>query len=300
MTKTKILYYIFPFHIDMLEKTIFQLKRSSNYSNLKEYLSIEVVLNMSDKNLDWSNCSIPKQYFIDKFKYIEKYCDFFNNVNFEINDDLLSSGEQFRRAHASNNGKYNIISLDPDIHFPPQIFQVLENSIKVIEQEKTSTYIISFQIPKFWDESWNILSHPDYLNSNIKVEDIDVFELEKKLDVNNIEILKNYNHKFAGGWFTFYSADMSKFLSIPDNIGTFVHNDLFYQEKIKILNQKGYDIPQYIIQNCMVFEDRKYYHKNEFIHKNYLPYQKQRPHMGGDSEDILKNIQKELLKLSNS
>ena len=82
MKKTKIIYYIFPFHIDLLEKTIYQLKRAANYSNTKDYLSIEVVLDMSEKNIDWSNCKIPKQYFIDKFKYIETYCDFFESVNF--------------------------------------------------------------------------------------------------------------------------------------------------------------------------------------------------------------------------
>jgi len=37
MDKTKIVYYIFPQHIDMLERTIIQLKRSSNYSDTKNY-----------------------------------------------------------------------------------------------------------------------------------------------------------------------------------------------------------------------------------------------------------------------
>lgn len=288
---------MFPFHIDLLERTVNQLKRASNYSNLKNYLDLEVVLNMSDKNIDWSKCNIPKQYFIDRFYHIEKYCDFLNSVNFEIDNNLLSSGEQHRRTHDNNNGEYNIIALDPDIYFPPQIFQVLEGAVEAVKNA-TPTYMISFQIPKWWDSSWDIISHPDYINTDLKVEDIDVFELESKLDLDNLNIFKNYNHKFAGGWFTFYSSELSKLSKLPQNVGAFYHQDFFLQEKFKILNTKGYDIPQYIIQNCLVAEDRKYYHQYEYLHKNYLPYQKNRPHMK-TSEQVFKDVINELNKIKN-
>lgn len=296
MKKTKIIYYIFPFHIDLLEKTIYQLKRAANYSNTKDYLSIEVVLDMSEKNIDWSNCKIPKQYFIDKFEYIETYCDFFENVNFELNDQLLGSGGQHRRTYDNNNGEYNIIALDPDICFPTEILYILENIIPTIEKE-SSTYMITPQIPKWWDSSWNIISNKQYINSPVKFDDINPFELDK-CDVENIGLTKNYNHKFAGGWFNFYSAELTKLMKMPKNIGIFHHQDFYLQEMFKILNQKGYDIPQYIIQNCLVSEDRKYYHENEFLHKKYLPYQKNRPHMEG-SENIFKEVIKELNKLKN-
>ena len=68
--KTKIVYYAFPFHIDMVEKTIMQLKRASNYANTKKYLCLDIVLDVSDENFEWDKCSIPKQFFIDKFKYL--------------------------------------------------------------------------------------------------------------------------------------------------------------------------------------------------------------------------------------
>ena len=297
MKKTKILYYIFPFHIDLLERTIHQLKRAANYSNLIEYLSLDIVLDMSDKNIDWDKCSIPQQYFIDKFRYIEKYCDFCYEVNFEINNELLGSGAQHRRAFNNNKGEYNILALDPDIYFPPQIFQVLESTISAIKQE-TPTYIISFQIPKWWDNSWNIISNQEYINSDIKFDEINVFELEKKLDLNNVTVLKNYNHKFAGGWFTFYSSELTKLMEIPESIGIFYHQDLFQQEKLKILNKKGYNIPQYIVQNCMVAKDRKYYHKNDEYLRKYVPYQKDRPHMG-KADEIFKEVINELNNLNN-
>ena len=251
---------------------------------------------MSEKNIDWSNCKIPKQYFIDKFEYIETYCDFFENVNFELNDQLLGSGGQHRRTYDNNNGEYNIIALDPDICFPTEIFYILENIIPTIEKE-SSTYMITPQIPKWWDSSWNIISNEQYINSPIKFDNINPFELDK-CDVENIGLTKNYNHKFAGGWFNFYSAELTKLMKMPKNIGIFHHQDFYLQEMFKILNQKGYDIPQYIIQNCLVSEDRKYYHENEFLHKKYLPYQKNRPHMEG-SENIFKEVIKELNKLRN-
>ena len=296
MDKTKIVYYAFPFHIDMVEKTIMQLKRASNYANTKKYLCLDIVLDVSDENFEWNKCSIPKQFFIDKFKYLEKYCDFCLEVNFRIDDTLKSSGAHQRQILEENNGEYNLIWLDPDIYFPVEIFYVLENIIPVIEKSK-STYMITPQVAKFWDPSWNIISNEKYVNSSIKFDDINVYELDT-CDVENIELIKNYNHKFAGGWFNFHSKELTKLMKLPENIGIFHHIDMFQQEKFKILNKKGYDIPQYIIKNCVILEDRKYYHKNEFWTK-YIPLKPGSSGYSQDPDKIFQEVRKELIKLHN-
>jgi hypothetical protein len=288
MDKTKIVYYIFPQHIDMLERTITQLKRASNYSDTKNYLHLDIVLNVSNKDFDWDLSPLPKEFFIDKFRYIEKYCDFCQGVNFEVSD-LIGSGEHQRRILANNNGEFNIIWLDPDIYFPVEILYVLENVIPIIEKE-TSTYMITPQIAKFWDASWDIISNKKYVDSSIAFDDINVFELETKTDVENISLVKNYNHKFAGGWFNFHSKELTKLMLLPESIGIFHHIDLFQQERFKLLNLSGkYDIPQYIIQNCVIQEDRKYYHKNDFYSK-YIPYRSKHQ----SSDEVFKKVVEEL------
>lgn len=295
MDKTKIQYYIFPQHIDMLERTITQLKRASNYSDTKNYLHLDVVLNISDRDFNWSECPIPKEFFIDRFKYIEKYCDFCQDVNFEVSD-LIGSGEHQRRILETNDGEFNLIWLDPDIYFPVEILYILENVIPVVEQE-TLTYMITPQIAKFWDSSWDIISNDKYINSSIQFDEIDVFELETKTDLNDIKIVKNYNHKFAGGWFNFHSKELTKLMKLPENIGIFHHIDLFQQERFKLMNaSQKHNIPQYIIQNCIVQEDRKYYHKNHFYSK-YIPYKSKHQSPDETLEKVIKelnNIKKEL------
>ena len=296
MDKTKIVYYAFPFHIDMVEKTIMQLKRASNYANTKKYLCLDIVLDVSDENFEWDKCSIPKQFFIDKFKYLEKYCDFCLEVNFRIDDTLKSSGAHQRQILEENNGEYNLIWLDPDIYFPVEIFYVLENIVPIIEKSN-STYMITPQVAKFWDPSWNIISNEKYVNSSVKFDDINVYELDT-CDVENVELIKNYNHKFAGGWFNFHSKELTKLMKLPENIGIFHHIDMFQQEKFKILNKKGYDIPQYIIKNCVILEDRKYYHKNEFWTK-YIPLKPGSSGYSQDPDKIFQEVRKELIKLHN-
>ena len=297
MDKTKIVYYAFPFHIDLVERTILQLKRASNYSNTKEYLCLDIVLDVSDENFNWEESKLPKQYFIDKFKHLEKYCDFCLEVNFQCESGFKSSGEHQRKILDENNGEYNLIWLDPDIYFPVEIFYILENVIPIVEKE-TSTYMITPQIAKWWDPSWNIISNSEYINSSIEFDNINVFELDTKCDVENIGVTKNYNHKFAGGWFNFHSKELTKLMKLPESVGIFHHIDLFQQERFKILNKKGYDIPQYVLGNCVVLEDRKYYHKNEYLTK-YIPL---KPNSSGYSQDpnlVLKNVQEELKKLLN-
>ena len=88
MEKTKIVYYAFPFHIDMVERTILQLKRASIYANTKDYLCLDIVLDISDDNFEWDKCSIPKQFFIDRFKTLEKsyiYCIKYENGIMRMN-----------------------------------------------------------------------------------------------------------------------------------------------------------------------------------------------------------------------
>ncbi len=296
MEKTKIVYYAFPFHIDMIERTIFQLKRASNYSNTKKYLCLDIVLDISNENFEWDKCSIPKQFFIDKFKYLEKYCDFCLDVNFRVDNTLKSSGAHQRQILEENNGEYNLIWLDPDIYFPVEILYVLENAVSSIER-KTLTYMITPQVAKFWDPSWNVISNDKYINSSINFDDINVFELDS-CNVEDVGIIENYNHKFAGGWFNFHSKELTKLMKLPESVGIFHHIDLFQQEKFKILNQKGYDIPQYILKNCVLLEDRKYYHKNDFWTK-YIPLKKGSSGYSQDSNKILQEVNKELTKLYN-
>jgi hypothetical protein len=297
MNKTKIVYYIFPFHLDLLERSLYQLKKASCYSNTKDYLYLDIVFDMSDFNFNWDKCEIPKQFFIDKFNYLKKYCDFCKEVNFEINNEMKGSGEQQRRIYNTNNGEYDIILLDPDIYFPIEIFHVLDQVIPQIEKNN-STYVLTPQVGKFWDSSWDVLSNEEYLSSPIKFDEIDVFELSLKTDTDNISLIKNYNHKFAGGWFTFYSSELTKLMKVPESIGYFHHFDLYQQEKFNILNRFGHDIPQYIIKNCMVQEDRKYYHQHDFWTK-YIPLEP--PTNSSElSKEVYQNVVKELNKIYES
>ena len=48
----------------------------------------------------------------------------------------------------------------------------------------------------------------------------------------------------------------------------------------------------------MVAEDRKYYHKNDEYLRKYVPYQKDRPHMG-KADEIFKEVINELNNLNN-
>ena len=99
--------------------------------------------------------------------------------------------------------------------------------------------MITPKIAKFWDDSWNIISNEKYLKPSIKFDDINVYELDS-CDVENISVIKNYNQKFAGGWFNFHSRELTKLMKLPKNIGIFHHIDLFQQEKFKILNRRSF------------------------------------------------------------
>jgi hypothetical protein len=266
MDKTKIIYFIFPEEIDIFERSILQLKRASNYSDTTKYLSVDAILNISDNNFDWEKSKLPKEYFRDRFLYIQKYVDFCETESFNVDEAGIYNGvNDWRRFHLRRNEDFNLIMLDTDIYFQREILYVLENVIRIIEQE-TKTYMISPSIAKFWDSSWDVLGTKRYIDSDTNFDEIDVFGFDKNLD--DISIIKQFPPKFGAGWFTFFSKELVKYIDTPDGLGNYGYDDDYWTEQVKILNQK-YNVPQFIIKGLLIQEDRKYYHSN-YYYKKYV------------------------------
>ena len=80
-----------PYEIDDLEKTLNQLKLSSKYISKNTEWYIDVTLGMSSDLIDWKKSSIPKQYFIDKFLYLETILSNHYQVEFDTDEKINGS-----------------------------------------------------------------------------------------------------------------------------------------------------------------------------------------------------------------
>jgi hypothetical protein len=156
--------------------------------------------------------------------------------------------------------------LDTDVHFSIyNLFYVF----RAIESIKNEYHVLSSQLLRLWDDGWNIISNDRFIpmgyDSKIWLK-FDPFGIDKEcynyLEDVNVKELPYI--KFGGGWFNIFSSNLLKFIDIPDSLSSYGLDDTFVVDCANLMKQNGYDISQYIIDNMVVCENRKYRDLNPY------------------------------------
>ena len=241
---TQIVIHLLPHEIDWFEWQSKQFKLGSYYIN--DMVIIDVTLNLN--LIDWSKSQLPKQFFIDKFNQIEKLWDW-AQTQFIIDEENKCLGcDDKRREAIRSTTADNILYLDSDLIFKPELLSYMIESAKLVEQEY---YIISPQTVRMWDSSWDVITNQRYLSTPSNMETYyanDPFEIitHEQIDIN----LKPINQfKFGGGWFNLFTNSVFKKIPIPIEIGSYGPDDT-YISMCAIKKQ----IPQFILSNIIVSE----------------------------------------------
>jgi len=249
MKKTHLTLHLFPKEIDDYELTVNQLKIASQFlTNLE--IDANIILNLNDEIIDWKNSKLPKDFFVDKFNKINEKLDWINKLDDEIVFDNSCKGYLYPRIENTKLEGYDYFWWqDVDLILDDLLFYGLEQSLEQIIDTK---FLISPQIYKFWDNSWDVIS--SFPEKTINVDEFDAFNI--KLSQHNrseLSLYKNYNVKFAGGWFTFISNELIKEIPWPYGYEGYGREDTLLQEYCK---KNKY--PQYIMRGLVVQENRKY------------------------------------------
>jgi hypothetical protein len=261
---TQIVIHLLPQEIDWFEWQIKQLKQGSYYLEEDDKVIIDVTLNLN--LVDWEQSKLPKQLFIDKFNQLEKICNWCE-TQFIIDEEHKCLGCDDKRREAIRSTQAdNILYLDSDLIFKPELLKYMMDSAKVTPNEY---YIISPQISKWvitttsnvvgWDDSWNCLVNKKYINKPTSQQHV---ILDPYLIISNIEenisISPISQFKFGGGWFNLLSTKLLKLTDMPDSFGPYGVDDLYVMVCCDIMKQKGYNVQQYILEGTIVTENIKY------------------------------------------
>jgi hypothetical protein len=224
-----------------------------------------------DHRVRWEESKIPKQFFIDKFENLKVLCNWCD-LDFDINHNLNCFGSAAKRRNDSIKYKNKcdlFVWLDPDMYFPMHILQVVEVAIKQISEKN---YIITPELIRYWDSSWDIITNKKYLKEPHNHRDyFDMYSINQvaqELDSPYIEKISSI--KFGGGWFTCISHDLLQAATVPDFIGPYGPDDTWLTAFS--LNYKSANASQYVMRNVVVTEIGKKYivenHYNKYIHFN--------------------------------
>ena len=250
---TQIVIHLLPHEIDWFEWQSKQFKLGSYY--IEDKIIIDVTLNLN--LVDWNQSQLPKQFFIDKFNQIKLLWDW-AETQFIIDEENKCLGcDDKRREAIRSTTADNILYLDSDLLFRPELLSYIIEAAKSIDHEY---YIISPQTVRMWDNSWDVITNKNYLNTPANMETYyanDPFEIINN-SPENINLSSINQFKFGGGWFNLLSTKLLKLTDIPDSFGPYGIDDLYVMICCGLMKQKGYNVQQYVLDGSIVIENFKY------------------------------------------
>ena len=262
--------HISPYEIDNYQTFIYQLRRNLNH--VEDEIIFSPYLNLSHYFYDWKNSKLREDYFASRFEelnnIVKDKCELDSTVNY---DDKILGAFSYKTMFLN---KYKdevdaFIWFDSDMIFQDNTIAML---IAAHKSSETKYCIVTPQIHRLWDTTWDILVNKDYIDipaSHDNYKGFDGYSLYKPSDGDVFLDLNKQGFKFASGWCNLLSADLFRdLIDFTYDLGHYGPDDTFIMFLLDYYKFKqGKDINQYILKNIIVTENYKH---NLNVYKNYI------------------------------
>ena len=261
----KILTHLMPWEVDYALLQFIQLKKSSQYISSEDKIYIDVALNLSSYIINWKESKLPKEFFINKFNTLLSLLDWAVVRPIIYEGDELWGHLDFEKNKIESHIDY-YLSICPDMWFHEHTLSYMIESAKQI---KDKYFIITPEIHKLWDWTWDELVNKNY--KDIPYEDwnkSDIFEIQSRV-LEDPYLEQTFRFKYAG-WFDLYSRDFLELIPIPDDWRGYGPWDYYSMLISDIAVKNGINIKEYVLRNQIIFE----YHPNKEDKGNFVDYYK--------------------------
>jgi hypothetical protein len=251
----RIVQYVQPWEIDDLDRQADQLIRGSYYIEPEDSVIIDVTMNTQIVN--WAESKLPIEYFLGKFKCIESKLK--NYFITEFDTDINIHGCTDKRRNCNSKSQDYIIWLDSDVYFPSNLLPLM---IAGSKQLNDTAYILTPQIIKYWDHSWDCITNELFLSEPLNHRDMfDLYSIDALTSHKQIQILKNNQIKFGGGWFNLFKTELFDQIPLVNELGAYAPDDTYISYCGMQIN-----MPQYIMSGTIVSEIGKRF----LVDKDYI------------------------------
>lgn len=241
-----------PWDIDYALLIFDKLKQSSYFIDSDNKIYIDSFLNLSHDIIDWDNSSFLKEYFIKKYQVLDDLIkNVFTHKPFIYDREGIYGHLDSQKTIVEPHIDY-YIGICPDIDFSEHLLYYLIESAKQIKNEY---FVLTPQIFKSWDSSWDVLVNDKFKTVPYeKCIDVDIHEIRHQcLDLSSPNIRPINTFKFAG-WFDLYSKDFyEKLIPTLDEWKGYGPWDLYAMNVCGIAKSKGVDVEQYILENQVIW-----------------------------------------------
>lgn len=267
--------HVMPWEVDyclVLFDTLARAKKKTEH-----YYRIDVALNLSSYCIDWKQSKLDKDFFAERMQSYIKLLSGFDEVNLTIYDGDSNYGHlDLHKAVIKTDNDY-YLAICPDQLFDPSILYYFEQATQAIPEKY---YLITAEIPKFWDTSWDVISNSAYSNMSpypagydfLSIDRYDALHIAATKDVN---LVKLDTIKFAG-WLDLYSKEFyENLVPVPDHWEGYGQWDLYAMHVIGYLKQLNFpsEITQYKLENGITTSieySNWNYGENRVIYKSRL------------------------------
>ena len=252
--------HISPYEIDNYQTFIHQLRRNLNH--VEDKIIFSPYLNLSTYFYNWRDSKLKSDYFVNRFKelnnIIKDKCELDSTINY---DDKILGAFSYKTLFLN---KYKdevdaFIWFDSDMIFPDNTIAMLIASHKSSE---TKHCIITPQIHRLWDKTWDILVNKDYINipaSHDNYFGFDGYSLYKRNDEDIFLDTSKQKFKFASGWCNLLSSELFRdLIDFTYDLGHYGPDDTFIMCLLDYYKHIGKDINQYIVRGVVVTENYKH------------------------------------------
>lgn len=242
-----------PWELDNALLSFTQLKKSYFYLAEDVNVTIETVLNLSTKFIDWEESILPKEFFITKYNDISILLSDYNHIKRVYEGDEVYGFLNLQKESISKEVDY-YISVCPDIHFSEYLLSLLIESTKLVNNKY---FVITPQIYKKWDASWDEITDKRYINvPYAEYDNADIFKIRHEINKSPTDhslILVKYS-KWAG-WFDLYNKEFYENLCpVPEDWNGYGPWDWYSLMLGDYAKQKGVDMRQYLLKGETILE----------------------------------------------
>jgi hypothetical protein len=243
-----------PLELEMFERFISYYKEGFKYLDSNDDVTMYVTLNLNPKLTDWDNSELKPQWFIDKFtKSMEGIRSYLQIV---VDDSLWGTTQQKREVIELDYDQF--IFVDPDI-------SVHEQQLKmqlVASDQLSGPFVISPNIPRWWDDSWDPLVHDDFKNEECGYfKKPEVWENTFTQTPTEVTLQLLHVFKFGCGMHTLYSKEFWDIVGIPEEFGGYGSEDTYAMWASRIARQNNIDVRQYLLNGLYITEDKDEAHR---------------------------------------
>ena len=243
-----------PWELDDAFHVFNKISLSNKYINPNDKIYIDTCVNLSSYIIDWDKSKLPKEFFIDKYNYICKALQGVTHKSNIYEKNELYGHLDFQREVVEPHIDYYLAAC-PDVYFHHHtIFLMLESAKNI----KDDYFLITAEIPKLWDNTWDILTNKCFQNDSYnKWQDNDIYDIiYKSENIQDIPYVEKLNVFKYAAWFDLYNKNFyEKLVPCFENWHGYGPWDSFGTTISHMARDRfNLNINQYVLRNQIIFD----------------------------------------------